>query len=176
MRDSKRLPSLDGLRAVAISFVLLGHASHTALFPQAWKSVLARLPALGHFGVELFFVISGFVITHSLANEERDNDTVSLRAFYVRRVLRILPPVAAYLLFVFVLQAAGAIDLDRVEWVAALTFTRNFCAGHWITGHLWSLAVEEQFYLLWPFMFAFARFARWRLSFLLIVAAPICRY
>ena len=172
---SGRLPSLDGLRAVAIAFVIVGHASGTAGFPRSLRVLTDRLPS-AHFGVEIFFVISGFIITHLLRREESTSGRISLRNFYVRRVVRIVPALAVYLACVALLQAAGAVRVSPLEWITALTFTRNFVGGGWVTGHLWSIAVEEQFYLVWPLLFALAAgVARGRFALALVVLAPISR-
>jgi peptidoglycan/LPS O-acetylase OafA/YrhL len=145
------IPALDGLRALSISLVLLGHASLTwGGTPGNHGGPLARL---GGIGVDLFFVISGFLITLLLLRERRRHGTISLRAFYVRRAWRILP---AYLVFLASLAALSGLGLVRLagrDWAGALTYTVNFLPGtSWPVGHLWSLSVEEHFYLLWPLL------------------------
>jgi peptidoglycan/LPS O-acetylase OafA/YrhL len=105
-------------------------------------------------GVQVFFVISGFLITLLLRTEQQSTHSVSLRRFYLRRALRILPAYILYLIVLFGFERAGCTMLKPTDWVAALTFTVNYFPGaSWEVGHLWSLAVEEQFYLLWPFLF-----------------------
>jgi peptidoglycan/LPS O-acetylase OafA/YrhL len=139
----QHLPALDGLRTVAVLTVMAYHAGYD------------RVP--GDLGVTGFFVLSGFLITWLLLRELRASGAISIRAFYVRRTLRIFP---AYYLFI-----AASIAADRVlgdpwsggEVAAALGYAVNyFHAFHGHTGHAahtWSLAVEEQFYLLWPAVF-----------------------
>jgi peptidoglycan/LPS O-acetylase OafA/YrhL len=137
----KRIPSLDGLRAIAIAAVVVGHVA------KALHST-AILGAYGNTGVRIFFVISGYLITRLLISERDRTSSIRLRDFYVRRAYRILP---AALVFV---AAAVIIDWHQMRWyhVAAAVFYVANCdySLPWIFGHLWSLSVEEQFYLLWP--------------------------
>lgn len=143
-------PALDGLRAVAIAAVLLYHTA-------------ALLPG-GHFGVDLFFVLSGFLITTLLLEEHARNGEISLRAFYRRRALRLLPALfallAVFLAVATVAALAGGRSLakDVFGVVAGVGYFSNVAmVGEPATRpmpeelrHLWSLAQEEQFYLLWP--------------------------
>jgi peptidoglycan/LPS O-acetylase OafA/YrhL len=143
---SNYIPTLDGWRAIAILLVLFEHASFCTFRPVGWTS-------LGGHGVEIFFVISGYLITGKLLED------ASLPQFYVRRVFRILPVLFMY---VAVVVVAGfllhRIPLRWSEVTASLLFVRNYCnfpdmkqtGAGWFTGHLWSLSIEEQFYLIWP--------------------------
>jgi peptidoglycan/LPS O-acetylase OafA/YrhL len=99
--------------------------------------------------VDLFFVISGFLITTLLLRERDRTGRISLRAFYGRRALRLLPAYYAYLLAVGLLWPGGLTDRD---WVGVLTYTQNFTPGlgPWPVSHFWSLSLEEHFYLGWP--------------------------
>jgi peptidoglycan/LPS O-acetylase OafA/YrhL len=136
------MPALDGFRAVAAFSVVLAHGLGISLFD----------------GVTAFFVLSGFLITTLLLREHGSTGTVSLRAFYARRTLRIFPAYYACVI------ASFAIDYVAGQpWPASLTksafaYTVNYYNafnGHPSTSiaHLWSLGVEEQFYLLWPAVF-----------------------
>jgi peptidoglycan/LPS O-acetylase OafA/YrhL len=108
----------------------------------------------GDLGVRMFFVISGFLITWLMLAEHERNGVVSLRRFYARRALRILPVYAVFLCVLAALQASTPFRQSAAEWIGNLTFTTNFVGSNtWTSGHLWSLAVEEQFYLLWPSLF-----------------------
>lgn len=163
-----RIPSLDGLRAISIAFVLLAHLSGTRNFGSS-----DYFGVYGNFGVRVFFVISGFLITTLLMKERTDTGTISLKDFYVRRAFRIFP--AAYT-FILVALVTHWNVLSWTDVVTAVTYTSNHHPdGHWITGHLWSLSVEEQFYLIWPL--AFLLFYRVRLPILLTVVAlgPVFR-
>ena len=150
VRTPTHLPSLDGLRAISIAFVLLGHLSGTAHF----GTVQLGMGDIAHLGVVVFFVISGFLITTLLMAEESDQGGISLKLFYLRRALRILPASYAFLAVIVVLRFIGIIEVPGRDLLFSFTYTVNFHAHRvWEVGHLWSLSVEEQFYLLWPFAF-----------------------
>ena len=168
-----RIPSLDGLRAVSILMVLFSHLSGTAGF-VAWKQV----GMLAGFGVRVFFVISGFLITTLLLNEEEKTGTVSLRHFYLRRTLRIFPPFYVYVGAIALASALGWIALQRWDLLSALTYTTNYHHHRaWYLGHAWSLSVEEQFYLLWPFiMKALGPRRAANVALGAIVLAPLLRF
>jgi peptidoglycan/LPS O-acetylase OafA/YrhL len=102
--------------------------------------------------VVVFFVISGFLITSLLLSEHRRKGRISLKLFYARRALRIFPASFAFLGCLCLLWMAGIIALKGSDLWHAVTYTVNYDpARSWEVGHLWSLSVEEQFYLLWPF-------------------------
>jgi peptidoglycan/LPS O-acetylase OafA/YrhL len=137
----KRIPSLDGLRAISIAAVVVGHLTKAQHSTALWG-------AYGNTGVRIFFVISGFLITKLMLTEHDRTSDISLRDFYIRRAYRILP---AALIFI---AAAVIIDWKEMTWLhvgAAVFYLADYdFAAPWIFGHLWSLSVEEQFYLLWP--------------------------
>jgi peptidoglycan/LPS O-acetylase OafA/YrhL len=142
-----RLPALDGLRAVAILAVILFH------YKNDW------VPG-GFIGVDLFFVLSGYVITRSLRQEIDTSGSISLRSFYMRRAFRILPALLVAVAGVIVLSAAAGqlSSRDLHAGLAVVTSTYNWFLAHELLYgtdfvHLWSLSVEEQFYLLWPAAF-----------------------
>src|SRR6266567_3904277 len=125
-KPGSRILGLDGLRAFSISLVLIAHLLGTRNFhPPEVVSRLLGLFSLGPLGVRTFFVISGFLITSLLMEEERRTGTVSLSRFYFRRTLRLFPLYYLYISIIVLMEAIGA----------------------------WSLAVEEQFYILWPFLY-----------------------
>ncbi len=144
----RAIPSLDGLRAISITFVLLAHLTGTLHFP-----LFMRFEELGYFGVRVFFcVISGYLITSILLAEMARTGTVSLTKFYFRRTIRLFPASYFLIAVVAVLAAAGRLALHKYDLALSLTYLMNYYDGRgWNLGHLWSLAVEEQFYLLWPF-------------------------
>jgi len=135
-------PGLDALRALAIIPVVLFHAF-------IW-------PAGGFLGVDLFFVLSGFLITTLLVEEQRRHGNIRLRLFYLRRVLRLVPALWVMIAVVvgFVAVSNGSIrHRDLAGAVEGLTYTENiFDVGSSANyfSHLWSLGVEEQFYIVWP--------------------------
>ncbi|HEX5125704.1 MAG TPA: acyltransferase [Rhodocyclaceae bacterium] len=142
-----RIPSLDGLRAVAISIVLLQHfySNHSfRLLDFLWRF------QLGDLGVRIFFVISGFLITTLLIKEQRKHGAINLPGFYLHRVLRIFP---AYYLMLAIMAVAAAMGLQEYSlssMLAPATYLSNYFGAPMPVAHTWSLAVEEQFYLLWP--------------------------
>ncbi len=136
-----RIPSLDGVRAIAISLVVMGH----------WAEVRFQSDMAGSFaslGRRIFFVLSGYLITVLLMKEYGKTSTIGLRRFYVRRAYRILPAAIVFMVPVF------AIFWHELRWyhmAAAALYVVNFDFGHpWFLGHLWSISVQEQFYFLWP--------------------------
>jgi len=170
---------LDGWRAISIILVLGAHSNHTAGFPSKWHSVFKWLFD-GRLGVRFFFIISGFIITWLMLVEHARNGRVNLHHFYARRALRILPVYGAFLGVLFGLQLFPGYRQSAAAWIGNLTFTTNFVSDNWISGHLWSLAVEEQFYLLWPGLFLLCGAAtRWRWTALVlgipILVAPLFR-
>jgi peptidoglycan/LPS O-acetylase OafA/YrhL len=153
------IPSLDGLRAVSIAIVILAHVSWW--LPDGVKRfwIFHHLVGGGLHGVQIFFVISGYLITALLLREWKGAGGVSLKRFYLRRVLRIFPPFYAYLAVLGVLWAAGAIQEHWPSFLAAATYTIAYMPDPqgWFVQHTWSLSLEEQFYLLWPAIFLWAQ-------------------
>lgn len=153
MKDDARtaklphLPSLDGLRTLAVLLTSLVH-------------VEPDLVPGGFIGVDVFFVLSGFLITSILLREHALTGRLDLRSFYVRRMRRLLPAVLALmavfgLLVVLLTPTVYDVVVAAVTFGGVMTYTMNWAAvlGHdvpWQVDHLWSLSVEEQFYLLWP--------------------------
>jgi peptidoglycan/LPS O-acetylase OafA/YrhL len=132
---------------------------------------------LGGPAVDMFFVISGFLITLLLLREFDREGTISLPRFFARRSLRILPAYAAFLIGTALLQPWDVAPLDRTGWALALTYTVNFVPHPpaWI-GHVWSLSVEEHFYLIWPLVLCFCgRKTAWRLLFAALGGAAALR-
>ena len=159
------IPSLDGIRALSVLAVIVYHAN------KLW------LPG-GFLGVEVFFVISGYLITLLLLAESEKNGTVSLKQFWLRRARRLLPALWVVVLGVVVFAALFQRDILgtlRGDVVAALFYgfnwfqiwvgTSYFTSFEFVPlRHLWSLAVEEQFYLIWPIvMLVVAKFGKQRL-------------
>jgi peptidoglycan/LPS O-acetylase OafA/YrhL len=138
----KRNASLDGVRAVAIALVISFHA-----FGE---------PKQGQLGVDLFFVLSGFLITSLLLEEWQRRGKVSFRAFYARRAVRLLPALLLMLVVVTPLLIAHSGVAKGLLWAAAgIGFSANLVMAHGSSytpslTPLWSLAQEEQFYLVWP--------------------------
>ncbi len=161
----ERIKGIDGLRALAVLSVLMAH-----YLPSSWHA--GHLIPWNRWGVPLFFVISGFLITNILLRVRgAENRGAALRAFYWRRALRIFPPYYACLIAMLIVGVAFP---DGTLW-SCLTYTYNFHAilrnDHVpYLGHFWTLCVEEQFYLLWPaLLFALVRVPAWIFTTTLIV-------
>lgn len=169
----KRIPSLDGLRAVSIALVLLGHLNGT----KGFGSFDLGIGDYAHLGVLVFFVISGYLITGMLLAEHQRTGGISLKRFYARRTLRLFPACYAYVLAMWALSLIGLIHLHTRDIVQALTYTVNYFPNRsWQIGQLWSLSVEEQFYLLWPLAFVIAkpRKAAW-VAVAVVALGPVSR-
>ena len=150
--NQRTVPSLDGLRAISIAFVLFCHLCGTRHFPGKISFFTLRF---GEFGVRVFFVISGYLITSILLAELWSKGTISLARFYFRRTLRLFPARYFFILVVAILAMKEFVTLEPWDLTHAITYTMNFHdARAWSLGHLWSLAVEEHFYLLWPGLLA----------------------
>jgi peptidoglycan/LPS O-acetylase OafA/YrhL len=137
-------PALDGIRAVAIALVIIAH-SFIQIFPGGW------------IGVDVFFVLSGYLITRILARELAQTGRIAWRNFYWRRFLRLTP---ALLILVVFQIAHAAVSPHNGSEIREATLLAVLYLQNWnmafgfgpadIIGHTWSLATEEQFYLLWP--------------------------
>ncbi|MBS1123438.1 MAG: acyltransferase family protein [Deltaproteobacteria bacterium] len=151
-KDSpERIATLDGLRALSIVAVIFSHTLGTHMLGGGMVPDPDRLRVLADLGVRTFFIISGFLITTLLVREREKSGRISLAGFYLRRTFRIFPAFYVFLGVVLVLATIGWISVPRDDLIYAATYTMNFHAEReWWVGHLWSLAVEEQFYLLWP--------------------------
>jgi peptidoglycan/LPS O-acetylase OafA/YrhL len=142
---SPHLPALDAIRAVSVFLVILSHFG---------------IAGMGSLGVNAFFVLSGFLITHLLLKEHESSGAISRRDFYLRRSLRIFPA-----FYVFLLVSLGLDYLEHdprsfPDAIASALYVQNYrnaIVGHSNSSiaHSWSLAVEEQFYLLWPSVLIF---------------------
>jgi len=160
----RRLRELDGWRAVSVVLVILHHIlgyQHNRLVAH-FSFLDHRVRYWGPLGVKIFFVISGFVICRLLISEELRYGSVSLVAFYYRRVFRILPPFYIYLAAVSLLLCVGLINETPKAILSSALFLFDIKgAPHsWFVGHTWSLAVEEQFYLIFPTMWVLTSKAR----------------
>ena len=160
------IPTLDGWRAIAITFVLLSHGIPGGVLKDG----------LGLFGVRIFFGISGFLICTKLLEELALRGRIDLASFYVRRTFRIFPPLFAMMLAVLVMSWAGLFAIPPGQWLAGIAFLANYFPGPRQIGHLWSLAVEEHFYLIFPGLLAALGLARClRLTILIAIAIALWR-
>src|ERR1700722_8365542 len=149
-----RIASLDGLRAISIALVVGYHAINAATQVKSHRDYVGPWEHLfnGGLGVSIFFVISGFLITHLLLREMKKSGTISLKDFYIRRTFRIWPAFFFYLGIIVLLYWMHLIGIARRGVVAAGAFVYNYVphVGNPLVAHSWSLSVEEQFYLFWP--------------------------
>jgi peptidoglycan/LPS O-acetylase OafA/YrhL len=145
---AQKIPSLDGLRALSILIVM---ASHSGLQD--------RIP--GVFGVTVFFFISGFLITTLLVDEYKRSGTIAVGAFYMRRFLRLFPPLFVFVALTGAVWVAIGKQLHPLGVLGALAYMTNYLVifvpqiMQGIGGQLWSLAVEEHFYLFFPWLMLF---------------------
>jgi peptidoglycan/LPS O-acetylase OafA/YrhL len=167
---------IDGWRGLSVSLVIIGHLV-TFRIPMPSQRPLHELglsldligglavrllSPIGGLGVQVFFVISGFLITTLLLKEEQTYNNISVSAFYVRRICRILPAFMLYMLGVFALRAGDLIQVENEAFARSTAFLCNvseFKCSWWLA-HTWSLSVEEQFYLAWPLLFVLLRAIR----------------
>lgn len=148
------IPTLTGWRGVAVLLVIIGHLKFG--FPKQsteyfWMDNLIY----ANFGVRIFFVLRGFLITTLLVKEKLKFGKINLRNFYIRRILRIVPVLWLYLITVAIISKIFHLDLNYHHFLGPLFYLTNFniFQGTWLFAHTWSLAVEEQYYLLWPVLF-----------------------
>jgi peptidoglycan/LPS O-acetylase OafA/YrhL len=145
-----RIQPLDGVRAIAILMVIICHALEST---PSLKEYYRFYVALGQAGVNLFFVLSGYLITSQLVKEHQVTGKIDLVAFLRHRVLRIFPAYYAFLIIMGIISLLHVgVHITSKELFMDAVFLRNYYlehAGFW-TAHAWSLSIEQQFYLLWP--------------------------
>jgi peptidoglycan/LPS O-acetylase OafA/YrhL len=148
------IPTLDGWRAIAISLVLGAHSIGALLATGTFAgNFLAMVFEHVSFGVDIFFALSGYLICTLLLNERERNGYLSLSKFYIRRAFRILPPILVYLLVLAILVQWKLLPtIPAWDFLAVLAFIRNYVGVSLYTGHFWSLAVEEHFYMFVPLL------------------------
>jgi peptidoglycan/LPS O-acetylase OafA/YrhL len=176
------IPELDGLRGIAVLLVVLFHFSIVLSMAPGPLKALRTLFTPGWTGVDLFFILSGCLITGILLDEK--GATGYFRRFYIRRMLRIFPVYYLALIIGFTVARAWVLPPHGVSTVTSLAYLANF--SNWLSlggleipglNHYWSLAVEEQFYLCWPLaVFFLSRKMLLRVLTGLIVLAPAVRY
>jgi peptidoglycan/LPS O-acetylase OafA/YrhL len=164
--ESGRLSPLDGLRALAVTLVLFHHLDD------------ARWPG-GFFGVDVFFSISGYLITTLLVREWQRTGRIWLRGFYTRRLLRLMPALVVLVVVIAPLAIRKSLGHPLREGTYALLYITDFANAisndvHNPFSHTWSLAVEEQFYLLWPAVLVLGLRRRWSLGWIAFSFAVLC--
>lgn len=149
------LKGFDGLRGISILLVVLTHVGlwdrwETDSFVQNNFNLFS-----GVAGVMIFFCISGFLITSLLLHEKERKGSINFKNFFIRRFLRLMPPLIIFYISIFILMVCGALPADYLALPISVFYLYNFVPRRFYTpelGHTWSLAVEEQFYFIWPFI------------------------
>jgi len=158
VRRFGRVPAFDGLRGVAVLMVLTSHL-WIVLPGQTGAAIIDGLFDGGFLGVDIFFVLSGFLITALLLREQLDHPRVRFGSFYARRALRLLPALfvllAVHMVYVAIAEPYTLAREFANARAAVLYYANYYVVWHFFDavgdlGHLWSLSVEEQFYLVWP--------------------------
>jgi peptidoglycan/LPS O-acetylase OafA/YrhL len=159
------IPGLDGLRAISILLVMVSHSGLQNVVP-------------GVFGVTIFFFISGFLITSLLLAEYETTKAISIKRFYLRRILRLYPPLLVYIAAMSAIWAARGFSTDVTGLLGALFYFANYLFAVWpehvavYGAHLWSLSVEEHFYLVFPLLFVLG-VGRNRIVLCFLIAAAL---
>jgi len=151
----KYYPSLNGLRGISIILVVLSHLhlSDNNVYQACFN---------GELGVNIFFVLSGFLITSLCLKEQKLTGDLSLKDFYIRRILRIFPVAYLYIVVLFILDIIFRLQIPIFQYLGAAFYVMDisyFRRNHFTAelGHYWSLSVEEQFYIIFPFMLKISR-------------------
>lgn len=174
----KRNRLIDGWRGLSVSLVIVGHLTeyrfskllpttpfHILLgqnpphYAELMQNIGSRLiTPLPEIGVQIFFIISGYLITSLLMKEELQHGLISVKAFYVRRIFRIIPVFYLYIFTMFILSASAFVTIPNKAFVWGGLFLCDLPSVQctWFLGHTWSLSVEEQFYFIWPMIFVIA--------------------
>lgn len=151
---------LNGLRAFAILLVILGHSSRVPNLSTTFKEIVSY-SGLGTIGVRLFFLMSGFLITLLLDQEYESKKIINIKNFFIRRFLRIFPCFYFYLFTLILLRTFKIIDIELNAIMLSFLYIQNLnvfqlkplFTSSWLVIHSWSLSVEEQFYIVFPFAF-----------------------
>lgn len=160
MKTTTHIRGLDALRAISILFVILNHAGIGRLMTENSFVAVHVYPLFsGEAGVRIFFVISGFLITHLLVQEKKAHGRINMQNFFIRRFLKLFPPL---IILFSILLLFIALDWSTLDWYAigmAFFFLFNYVPfAHYLPelAHMWSLGVEEQFYVFWSICIAFS--------------------
>lgn len=151
-----RIPHLDGLRGIAILCVIASHAKTSVgvVVPSVIDSIWT---GLGGRGVSLFFALSGYLITNLLIAEKANHGKIDLAKFYARRSLRIIPAFVLYISCIWSLVYWGILAIPSSDLLYSFLLLQNYNlidvnTDGWYLAHLWTLSIEEQFYLFWPLL------------------------
>jgi peptidoglycan/LPS O-acetylase OafA/YrhL len=173
----KHIKGYDGLRAFSILLVVLNHLGMDEWWPQTefFNTRFFQLFS-GNAGVNVFFTLSGFLITMILIREKEAKGRINFKHFFIRRFLRLLPSLIIFYLMVFVLMATGFVDAEYIGLLVSMFYLYNFVPELFYIpelGHTWSLALEEQFYFTWPFVLNWFYKGK-KIPYILIAGVLIC--
>jgi peptidoglycan/LPS O-acetylase OafA/YrhL len=178
--SSSRLAYIDGWRTIAVSLVIIAHLGNNQEIGQFYKnSWIGYFAEFGEQGVLIFFYIIGYVVSRTCINEVNTQGSFSIQSFYIRRIFRIVPPLIIYLTTCYILGIKGLIKFSQINFWSSASYLCNstLLDCGWYGGHTWSLAFEEQFYLIFPIFFAW-KYARqspnllWTLGVVAIAIIP----
>lgn len=181
----KRIKAIDGLRGISIILVVLDHAGKTLPLGEysGWLWPF-RLIAQGDLGVEIFFILSGFLITSILKNEYEEYGHINKVDFYKRRVLRIFPAFYCYMFVLCTLTMLCYLHIYPTQFLFAglhiwnyshFAHLKNCSDGSWYLGHFWTMSLEEQFYWIGPAFILFLLQSRnlFILKFLIVLVPAL---
>lgn len=181
-------PNLDALRFFSFIVVFFAHSfalDVKSIQNETWYQIFkGRLFNDGDLGVSFFFVLSGFLITYLLIRERENNGTIDVRSFYIRRILRIWPlyyfcVLFGFLAFPILKNLFGQASSETASPVLCSLFLNNFNAilngppDSSVLSSLWSVAIEEQFYLFWPLLFFFTPVDKYKYIFVFVIAVSL---
>jgi peptidoglycan/LPS O-acetylase OafA/YrhL len=159
---------IEGLRGLSVLLVVLYHFGINHFLKPLHFLINGRI------GVDIFFVISGFLITTLLLKEKLKSGEISLKHFYIRRILRIVPVVYLFLTVLIVIYACYNLKISKLDFFIGFLFLKNLPVQSGIfTTHLWSLAVELQFYIIFPFLLAYNTNKYLIFALLIVIVVPL---
>ncbi|MDR3645146.1 MAG: acyltransferase [Clostridia bacterium] len=171
-----RFAFIDGWRVLAVACVIFAHASLTPQIGDFLRNhSIGIVSEYGEVGVFIFFFISGYVVSTTCFKEVGARSNFSTQAFYARRAFRIIPPLMLYLLTCLLLGKLNYIDFSFTNFASSSLYLCNTTIADcgWYSGHTWSLAFEEQFYLLFPIIFSYIELRKKPRFFPLIIIIAI---
>jgi len=184
MKNKIYFDNLDGWRTVSFLMVFFYHSFYTEnqliIDSPIYQFITKKLFINGNIGVNFFFVLSGFLISYFIILEKKSSNKINLPKFWARRVLRIWPLYFFCVLFGFLLfplfkSMLGQTSMETANIIYYLTFTSNFdlinngLPDASILGVLWSVSIEEQFYMIWPILLLVVPFKRYNYLFIILI-------